>query len=340
MSTNSPKETTKLVNEVKGIINLSRENAVRKVDSERTMMYWKIGKRIFEEEQAGKDRADYGKYIIKLLAEKLQPEYGSGFSVRQLERYRQFYRTFSIASALRTQLNWTQYKILLSIENEDKRNFYIAESIKNHWSSRQMERQVNSQLFERLLLSNKKEKVMAVAHKEQFPSEGKEIIKDPMVLEFLGLKQESSYYEQEIETAIISHLQEFLLELGNGFSFMARQKRIHIDGDDFFIDLVFYNRILKCFVIIEIKTEKLTHQHLGQLQMYVNYFDRTEKFLDENKTIGILLCADKNDSVVKFSLPENSDSIIATKYQLGLPSKNQILTELENELRLFLENHN
>ena len=340
MSTMSPKETNKLVNEVKGIINLSRGNAVRKVDSERTMMYWKIGKRIFEEEQAGKDRADYGKYIIKLLAEKLQPEFGSGFSVRQLERYRQFYRTFSIASALRTQLNWTQYKILLSIDNEDKRNFYIAESIKNHWSSRQMERQVNSQLFERLLLSNKKENVMAVAHKEQFPSEGKEIIKDPMVLEFLGLKQESSYYEQEIETAIISHLQEFLLELGNGFSFMARQKRIHIDGDDFFIDLVFYNRILKCFVIIEIKTEKLSHQHLGQLQMYVNYFDRTEKFVDENKTIGILLCADKNDSVVKFSLPENSDTIIASKYQLELPSKNQILTELENELRLFLENHN
>jgi len=340
MSTISPKETTKLVNEVKGIINLSRENAIRKVDSERTLMYWKIGKRIFEEEQAGKDRADYGKYIIKLLAEKLQPEFGSGFSVRQLERYRQFYRTFSIASALRTQLNWTQYKILLSIDNEDKRNFYIAESIKNHWSSRQMERQVNSQLFERLLLSNKKENVMAVAHKEQFPSEGKEIIKDPMVLEFLGLKQESSYYEQEIETAIISHLQEFLLELGNGFSFMARQKRIHIDGDDFFIDLVFYNRILKCFVIIEIKTEKLSHQHLGQLQMYVNYFDRTEKFVDENKTIGILLCADKNDSVVKFSLPENSDTIIASKYQLELPSKNQILTELENELRLFLENHN
>jgi predicted nuclease of restriction endonuclease-like (RecB) superfamily len=303
-------------------------------------MYWKIGKRIFEEEQAGKDRADYGKYIIKLLAEKLQPEFGSGFSYRNLNWYRQFFRTFPIVSALRTQLNWTQYKVLLSIENEDKRNFYIAESIKNHWSSRQMERQVNSQLFERLLLSNKKENVMAVAHKEQFPSEGKEIIKDPMVLEFLGLKQDSSYYEKEIESAIISHLQEFLLELGNGFSFMARQKRINIDGDDFFIDLVFYNRILKCFVIIEIKTEKLTHQHLGQLQMYVNYFDRTEKFVDENKTIGILLCADKNDSVVKFSLPENSDTIIASKYQLDLPSKKQILTELENELRLFLENHN
>ena len=189
MISNTPKETIKLVNEVKGIINLSRENAVRKVDSERTMMYWKIGKRIFEEEQDGKDRADYGKYIIKLLAQKLQPEFGSGFSYRNLNWYRQFYRMFPIVSALRTQLNWTQYKLLLSVENEDKRNFYIAESIKNHWSSRQMERQVNSQLFERLLLSNKKEAVMAVAHKEQFPSEGKEIIKDPMVLEFLGLYQ-------------------------------------------------------------------------------------------------------------------------------------------------------
>ena len=322
MSTKSPKETTKLINEIKGIISLSRENAIRKVDSERTLMYWKIGQRIFEEEQAGKDRADYGKYIIKLLAEKLQPEFGSGFSIRQLERYRQFYRVFPIASAVRTQLNWTQYKLLLSIENEDKRTFYIAESVKNNWSSRQMERQINSHLFERLLMSNDKESVLAVAQKEQKPKEAKEIIKDPMVLEFLGLKQENSYYEQE---------------LGNGFSFLARQKRIQIDGDDFFIDLVFYNRILKCFVIIEIKTEKLTHLHLGQLQMYVNYFDRVEKFEDENKTIGILLCADKNDAVVKFSLPENSENIIASKYQLYLPTEKQLLSELENELNSFMK---
>jgi len=314
MSTNSPKETTKLVNEIKDIISFSRENAIRKVDSERTLMYWKIGKRIFEEEQAGKERADYGKFIIKLLAEKLQPEFGSGFSYRNLNWYRQFFRTFPIMSALRTQLNWTQYKILLSIENEDKRTFYIAESVKNNWSSRQMERQINSQLSK----------------------DGKEIIKDPMVLEFLGLKQDSSYYEKELEAAIIAHLQDFLLELGNGFSFVARQKRIHIEGDDFFIDLVFYNRILKCFVIIEIKTEKLTHLHLGQLQMYVNYFDRVEKFDDENKTIGILLCADKNDAVVKFSLPENSENILASKYQLYLPSEKQLLSELVNEMNSIM----
>jgi predicted nuclease of restriction endonuclease-like (RecB) superfamily len=336
MSTNSPKETTKLVNEIKDIISFSRENAIRKVDSERTLMYWKIGKRIFEEEQAGKERADYGKFIIKLLAEKLQPEFGSGFSYRNLNWYRQFFRTFPIMSALRTQLNWTQYKILLSIENEDKRTFYIAESVKNNWSSRQMERQINSQLFERLLMSNDKESVLAVAQKEQEPKDGKEIIKDPMVLEFLGLKQDSSYYEKELEAAIIAHLQDFLLELGNGFSFVARQKRIHIEGDDFFIDLVFYNRILKCFVIIEIKTEKLTHLHLGQLQMYVNYFDRVEKFDDENKTIGILLCADKNDAVVKFSLPENSENILASKYQLYLPSEKQLLSELVNEMNSIM----
>lgn len=253
-----------LIQDIRSIIAGARENAVRKVDFERTLMYWHIGERIFEEEQQGKDRAEYGTFLIKTLSEKLQPEFGSGFGYRQLNLYRRFYRTFPIVSALRAQLSWTQYKMLVSIENEEKREYYIAETIKNNWTSRQLERQINSQLYERLLLSNDKESVLAVAKNEKLPTDPKEIIKDPMFLEFLDLKCEPAYYEKDLEQSIITHLQEFLLEMGNGFSFIARQKRIHLDGDDFFVDLVFYNRLLQCFVIIELKTHKLTHQDLGQ----------------------------------------------------------------------------
>jgi predicted nuclease of restriction endonuclease-like (RecB) superfamily len=254
-----------------------------------------------------------------------------------LERYRQFYRNFPIASALRTQLSWTHYKSLLGLDNSDKREFYVAESVKNNWSSRQLDRQINSGLYERLLMSSNRKDVLAIARNEKLPSDAREIIKDPMVLEFLDLKKENSYYEKDLESAIIAHLQDFLLELGNGFAFLARQKRIHIDGDDFFIDLVFFNRLLRCFVIVEIKTEKLTHQDLGQLQMYVNYYDRVEKSATENSTIGILLCAQKNNSVVKFTLPESNMNIIASQYQLYLPTEKQLLEEVKKEFGNFDE---
>ncbi len=323
---------TSIISDIKGIINTSRDKAIHAVDTERVLMYWNIGFRIFEEEQQGKDRADYGTQLIKTISEQLQPEFGSGFSYRQLNWYRQFYRTFPIVSALRTQLSWTHYKLLLGIDNPDKREFYIAESIKNNWSARQLERQIDSSLFERLLLSNDKEAVLAVAKGEQQPSAAKQIIKDPMYLEFLGLKREAAYYEKELEGAIITHLQDFLLELGNGFSFVARQKRIHLDGDDFYIDLVFYNRLLQCFVLIDLKTQKLTHADVGQMQMYVNYYDRIEKLPAENPTIGILLCARKNDAVVKFTLPENNKNIIASRYQLYLPTEQQLIEEMKKEM--------
>lgn len=222
--------------------------------------------------------------------------------------------------------------MLISFENEDKRTFYMAESQKNHWSVRQLERQINSQLYERLLLSNDKARVLAVAKKEKHPEKPEEIIKDPMVLEFLGLRREAAYYEKDLEQAIITHLQDFLLELGNGFAFVARQKRIHLDGDDFFIDVVFYNRLLQCFVLLEIKTHKLTHQDLGQLQMYVNYYDREEKQHYEKPTIGILLCADKNNAVVKYALPENNSTILASKYEMVLPSEKMLLQEVKKEM--------
>jgi len=324
-----------IISDIKSIIAQSKDRAIRAVDHQRTIMYWYIGKRIFEEEQEGKDRADYGKYLIKYLSEQLQPEFGSGFSVRQINLYRQFYRTFENVHTLYAQLSWSQYKLLLTVENQDKREFYIAESVKNNWTVRQLERQMNSNLYERLLLSNDKESVLAVAKNEKLPSDAKDIIKDPIYLEFLGLKREASFYERDLESAIITHLQEFLLELGNGFSFIARQKRIHLEGDDFFVDLVLYNRILQCFVIIEIKTQKLSHQDIGQLQMYVNYYDRIEKLPHENPTIGILLCASKNDAVVKFTLPENQKQIVASQYELYLPSEKQLLEELNKELESF-----
>jgi len=324
-----------IIADIKAIIAQSKDSAIRAVDHQRTLMYWHIGKRIFEEEQEGKDRADYGKYLTQFIAQELEPEFGSGFSVRQIELFRQFYRTFPITNTLYSQLSWSQYKLLIRLDSQEQREFYIAETVKNNWTVRQLERQIYSNLYERLLLSNDKESVLAVAKKEKQPSDAKEIIKDPMFLEFLGLKREASYYERDLESAIITHLQDFLLELGNGFSFVARQKRIHIEGDEFFVDLVFYNRLLQCFVIIEIKTTKLTHQDIGQLQMYVNYYDRIEKLPHENPTIGILLCANKNDAVVRFTLPENQKQIFASQYKLYLPTEQQLLEEVNKELESF-----
>lgn len=344
-----------LINDIKYLISASQEKAIQSINFERVLLYWGIGKRIFEEIQGGVQRAEYGKSLIKNLSNELEPIYGSGYGVRQLELMRQFYVIFpntntvysylensetstniaqkTIANTVCSQLNWSQYKLLIRVEDDDKREFYIAESVKNLWSFRELERQINSCLYERLLLSSDKKSVLEVARNEKLPTNPSEIIKDPMVLEFLGLTRKHSYYEKDLEGAIISNLQEFLLELGNGFSFVNRQKRLHIDGDDFFVDLVFYNRLLQCFVIFEIKTHKLTHQDIGQLQMYVNYFDRVEKEEFENPTIGVLLCADKNDTVVKYTLPQDNKTILASKYQLYLPSEDELKKELVRELK-------
>ena len=327
------------ISEVRKIIEDARNNAVRSVDYCRVQMYWNIGRRIFEEEQLGNERAEYGAYLIKNLAKDLEPEYGTGFSVRQLERARQFYRLYPITSAVRTQLNWSQYKQLIAIDDPDKREYYELEAVNNCWTGREMERQINSMLYERLLLSNDKESVLAVARKQRIPQSPSAIIKDPMVLEFLGLEKKEQYYEKDLESALILHLQNFILEMGNGFGFIKRQKRIMIEDDEFFIDLVFYNRLLRCFVLFELKTDKLTHQDLGQLQMYVNYYDRVEKLPEENPTIGILLCTSKNDTVVKMSLPENNSTILASQYTLYLPSEEQLKKEVE-EVRNLIKGGN
>ncbi len=237
---------------------------------------------------------------------------------------------------MRAELGWFQYRLLSAVSDGDKRHFYEVETIKNHWTGRALQRQIESLLFERLQLSTNKENVLAIANEARIPAKPKDIIKDPTVLEFLGLKSESSYRESDLENALIEHLQEFLLELGNGFSFVARQKRITLDDDDFYVDLVFYNRLLKAHVLFEIKTHRLTHEDLGQLQMYVNYYDRVEKLEDESKTIGVLLCTAKNDELVKFALPENNETIIASKYQFVLPTEAELLeqiNEVEKELQ-------
>ena len=291
------------VDEIRGIIDQARNHAARSIDNTRVLMYWNIGKRIFEKEQQGKDRADYGSFLLRTLSKNLAPAYGSGFSVRQLEMCRQFYRTYPIANTLCSQLNWSQYKLLIAIPDKDKREYYQLEAVNEGWSKRQLERQINSMLYERLLMSNDKESVLAVARKD-------------------------------LEGALISHIADFLLELGKGFSFVARQKRLLIEDDEYFADLVFYNRLLRSFVVVELKTHKLTHQDLGQLQLYVNYYDRYEKQPDENPTIGILLCTDKNDTAVRLSLPENNKTILASKYQLYLPTSDQLIEQINKVKRL------
>lgn len=326
------------VSEIRQIIDTARSNAVRSVDFCRVQMYWNIGKRIFEKEQQGKERADYGTYLIRNLSRQIMPEYGSGFSVRQLERSRQFYRLYPIASTLRTQLNWSQYKLLIAIPDKDKREYYELEAANEGWTGRQLERQINSLLYERLLMSNDKDAVLATARRERVPESPLELIKDPMYLEFLGLERKDAYYEKDLETAIISHLADFLLEMGKGFSFVARQKRFLVEDDEYFIDLVFYNRLLRCFVLIDLKTGKLSHQDIGQMQMYVNYYDRHEKLPDESHTIGILLCTSKNDTAVSLALPEDNKTIYASKYELYLPTTEQLIHEVNEAKRLAAGN--
>ena len=323
----------KFIADIRNIILSARTAAIRSIDFERVKMYWALGERIFCEEQDQNDRAEYGTYMLKNLADKMETEFGSGFSYRQLAFCRQFYRAYPNMNALRSQFNWYQYRLLIQIDDKDKREYYELEAANNNWTGRELERQINSGLYERLLLSNDKESVLEVARKERIPESPTEIIKDPMVLEFLGLRPEAIYYEKDLERALITNLQAFLLELGNGFSFVARQKRILLEDDEFFADLVFYNRLLRCFVVIELKTHKITHEDIGQLQMYVNYYDRNEKAPDENPTIGILLCADKNDTLVKYTLPENNNTILASKYQLYLPSEKQLAEQLKIELQ-------
>lgn len=264
-------------------------------------------------------------------------DFGKGFTVANLKNMRQFYLTFPNGYALRSELSWTHYRLLMRVENDNAREFYMQEAVKSGWSTRQLERQINTFFYERLLSSKNKEKVAAEIQTSEAVKTPEDIIRDPYVLEFLGLNPNDDFYESDLEQALITHLQKFLLELGRGFSFVARQKRITFDGRHFWIDLVFYNYILKCFVLIDLKVGDLTHQDLGQMQMYVHYYERELMNEGDNPPIGIVLCADKSESVVRFTLPENETQIFASKYKLYLPSEEELLQELRREYQV-LEN--
>ena len=308
--------------EIHDLLYKARENIVSNINSTMTKTYFLIGKRIVEEEQNGNKRAEYGKNLIKILSEKLTKEFGKGFSQRNLEQMRTFYVRYSIPQTLSAEfkVSWSHYLILMRIENISTRNFYEIEAIQNNWSLRELKRQVNSALYERLVLSKDKEKVKELAVKGQIIEKPEDIIKDPYILEFLGLDEKSDYSENKLETEIIDKLEMFLLELGKGFTFVGRQVRFTFDERHFRVDLVFYNRLLKCFVLIDLKIGEVTHQDLGQMQMYVNYYDRCVKLPDENETIGIIICKDKNDTLVKLTLPKDNNQIFASRYTTILPS--------------------
>ncbi|MBQ9682356.1 MAG: DUF1016 family protein [Neisseriaceae bacterium] len=320
-------------NEIKQILETARGRVYRVVNFAMVEAYWLIGKRIVEE-QGGAERAEYGTHLIKNLSQRLTKDYGKGFTITNLKNMRLFYLTFQKGQTLSDQLSWSHYCALLKVENPNARAFYLQETVKSNYSVRQLQRQINTHFYERLL-SSKNKKAVAAEIETLEPKKPEDIIRDPYILEFLGLDGINELYENNLETTLINHLQKFLLELGRGFSFVARQQHINFDDKHFYIDLVFYNYILKCFVLIDLKIGELTHQDLGQMQMYVHYYER-EKINDgDNPPIGIILCADKNESVIKFTLPENQNQIFASKYKLYLPTEEELLKELQQEYLNF-----
>ena len=305
---------------IRKIIEDARGNIARAVNTEMVIAYWKIGKEIVDDEQQGKSRADYGRKLLEGIAKRLTDDFGKGFDSSNLWNMRKFYQTYPILDALRRELSWTHYRILMRAEKPEARSFYEIECVKNNWSVRELERQKGSLLYERLALSKDKKGLLKLARKGQELASYEDMIKDPYVLEFTGISPQSKLYESKLEQALIDNLSKFLLELGKGFTFVGRQKRITLEGDHFYLDLVFYNTILRCYVIIDLKIGKLVHQDIGQMQMYVNYYDREIKQNDDNPTVGLVLCEDKKDAVVRYTLPKDNKQIFASRYKLYLPT--------------------
>lgn len=357
-----------LFSRVLEIIEATRGHVARSVNTAMVHAYWLIGREIVEVEQQGANRAGYGEELIDRLAARLAGQVGQGFGARTLRRIRQFYATYpdgsavppelggpekrstalsksktakirtaalskSVAEARRfpTQLGWAHYVVLVRVTNPTARAFYEIEAVRESWSSRELERQIASLLFERLAKSRDKEKVLALARRGQQVARPEDVLKDPFVLEFLGLDERSEWRERDLEQAIIDRIEDFLLEMGKGFCFVARQKRLTLEGDHFYVDLVFYNRLLRCFVLVDLKLGKLTHQDLGQMQMYVNFFDRFQRAEHEAPTIGIVLCSEKNDAMVKITLPKDNAQIRAASYQMYLPTEEELRAELAKE---------
>ena len=311
--------------EIKHLIEEARKQVVRSVNSAMVFTYWEIGKRIVEEEQKGENRAEYGAYLLKHLSEELTHEFGKGFIERNLRFMRQFYFSFPIRNTLRSELSWTHYRLLLRVEKEEIRNYYLTESIESGWSARQLERQINSFYYERILASQNKEIVSQEAKKNNdIPTAG-QLLKNPYVLEFLDLKENKDYLEADLETSLLNKLQDFLLELGKGFSFVARQQRITTDaGKHYYIDLVFYNYLLKCFVLIDLKTGILTPQEVGQMDLYVRLYEKQKRNDTDNPTIGIILCAETDKTVVEFSVLAENKQLFASQYQLYMPTEEEL----------------
>lgn len=354
-----------LFHQVAELLQNARQQVLRTVNSTMTYTYFEIGRMIVEEEQNGKDRAEYGKQVLKGLSEQLTSEFGKGYGVRNLEFIRKFYLTYSISQSVirilqiqeslslklhegktksviskfenqKTQslisffkLTWTHYVFLMRIDDEKERSFYEIETEKYNWSVRELKRQYDSALYTRLSLSRDKEGILKLSEEGQIIEKPKDLIKDPYILEFLGLPELHHYSESQLEQEIINKLELFLLDLGHGFAFVARQQRISFDDKHFYIDLVFYNRVLRSFVIIDLKIGDLKHQDLGQMQMYVNYYDREMRLEGENKTIGLVLCQNKSDFIVEYTLPENNEQIFASKYKTILPSKEDLIKILK-----------
>jgi predicted nuclease of restriction endonuclease-like (RecB) superfamily len=356
-----------LFHQVAELLQNARQQVLRTVNSTMTFTYFEIGRMIVEEEQNGNDRAEYGKQVLKGLSEQLTSEFGKGYGVRNLEFIRKFYLTYSNSSTLTRiieiqsllplntddektkspisffedrksqslisffKLTWTHYVFLMRIDDEKERSFYEIETEKYNWSVRELKRQYDSALYTRLSLSRDKEGILKLSEEGQIVEKPKDLIKDPYILEFLGLPELNQYSESQLEEEIINKLEHFLLELGHGFAFVARQQRISFDDKHFYIDLVFYNRVLRSFVLIDLKIGELKHQDLGQMQMYVNYYDREMRLEGENKTIGLVLCQNKSDFVVEYTLPENNEQIFASKYKTILPSKEDLIKILKNK---------
>ena len=319
----------------------------RSINTEMVKAYWMIGRDIIEAEQNGEKRADYGKYLIKNLSERLTKHFGRGFGVSTLKDIRQFYLIYSdaeISHALRGEshqprinnnFSWIHYRALMRVERKEARKFYEIEAEKNYWSGRQLERQINSLLFDRLAKSKDKEGLLKLVNEGQEFNNPEDAIKEPLVLEFLGIPESHHLIESQVEEALINNLQHFLLELGKGFAFIGRQKRLTFDGDHYYADLVFYHVILKCYVIIDLKTRKLTHADLGQMQLYVNFFDKEIKQKEDNPTIGLVLCTEKSESMAKYLLGEKAKQIFASKYQLHLPTEEQLEREIKREVQII-----
>lgn len=353
--------TKQLLNDISALLKNARNKVVVAVNQTIVLTYYEIGRMIVEDEQNGENRAEYGKEQLKFISENLTKKFGKGFSETNLKQMRQFYLSYSIRQTLSDEsarsissallknsrndqnnpiqqtlsinfnLSWSHYLKLMRISDINERKFYEIESYKNNWSLRELQRQYDSALYTRLSLSKNKEEVLQLAEKGQIVEKPKDLIKDPYILEFLGLSERPHYSENELESELIDKLEHFLLELGTGFTFVARQDRITFEEKQFRIDLVFYNRILRCFVLIDLKIGELKHQDIGQMQMYVNYYDREKRLEGENKTIGIILCQDKSEALVKYTLPEDNEQIFASKYFTVLPSKQDFINILNSD---------